>query len=128
MMAISELNQHWLVVGHETTNEAANIGRCVDDGVLLCVRACVAGRLLTTLIDLGASRCYMNPTTATHCDLKLEKGKLYLLLANGAKILSTQKASNMYCQVGKSMCKVSFIVTKLLHNAYLVLGINWLSQ
>ena len=39
-----------------------------------------------------------------------------------------QKASNVYCQVGKCICRVNFIVTKLLHNANLVLGINWLSQ
>ena len=39
-----------------------------------------------------------------------------------------QKASNVLCYVGNSVCRVTFIVTKLLHNVDLVLGINWLSQ
>ena len=39
-----------------------------------------------------------------------------------------QKASNVLCYVGKSIYRVTFTVTKLLHNVDLVLGINWLSQ
>ena len=70
----------------------------------------------------------MSPVTAAHCDLHLENEKLYLELADGSKIQSTQKACNVYYHVGKSVCRVDFIVTKFLHNVDLVLGINWLSK
>ena len=36
--------------------------------------------------------------------------------------------SNILCYVEKSVCKVTFTVTKLLHNVDLALGINWLLQ
>ena len=55
----------------------------MDDGVLLRVHVSVVGRQLMALIDSGASRCYMDPATATHCDLKLDNEKLYLELADG---------------------------------------------
>ena len=59
MMIRSEKKQHWLAVGHETTDEAASVGRCIGDGVLLHVPASINGRRLTALIDSGASRFYM---------------------------------------------------------------------
>ena len=124
MMKRSQTTQNWLVVGHETTNEAANIGRCVDDGILLQVHASIAGRPLMALTDSGVFRCYMDPATIAHYDLKLENENLYLELVDGSKILSTQKVSDVYCQVGKSIYMVNFIVTKLLYNANLVLRIN----
>ena len=128
MMIRSAKNQHWLAVGHETTDEAASVGRCIGDGVLLRVSANINGRRLTALIDSGASRCYMSPNTAAQCELKLEKETMYLELADGSKIQATQKASNVCCEVGKAVCKVTFTVTQLLHNVDLVLGINWLAQ
>ena len=48
-------------------------------------------------------------------------------LANGSKVQSTQKADNVNVAVGKSICRVSFTVTKLLKDVDLVLGVNWLS-
>ena len=128
MMSRSEPTPHQLAVGHETTNEAANIGRCIGDGILLRVPASVNGRQLTALIDSGVSRCNMSPNAVTHCDLKLEKEIMYVELADGSKIQLTQKASNVFCYVGKSVCRVSFTMTKLLHDVDLLLGINWLSQ
>ena len=128
MMIRSAKNQHWLAVGHETTDEAASGGRCIGDGVLLRMSASINGRRLTALIDSGASRCYMSPNTAAQCDLKLEKETMYLKLADGSKIQATQKASNVRCEVGKSVCKVTFTVTQLLHDVDLVLGINWLAR
>ena len=64
------------------------------------------------------------PKTATHCNLQLAKETMSLELADGTKIQSTQKASNIRCDVGKSVCRVNLVVTKLLHNVDLVLGIN----
>ena len=86
--------------------------------------ASVNGRQLTALINSGASRCYMNPNTIAHCDLRLEKETMYLELADGCKIQSMQKASNILCYVGKSVRRVTLTVTKLLYNVDLVLGID----
>ena len=63
---------------------------------------------------------------STMCWKRLEKEMMYLELADGSKIQATQKASNVCCEVGKSVCK-AFTVTQLLHNVDLVLGINWLA-
>ena len=41
--------------GHETMQEAANVGRCIGDGILLRVLASVHGRQLTALVDSGTS-------------------------------------------------------------------------
>ena len=75
------------------------------------VLASVNGRKLMTFIDSGALGCYMSPNTTTQCDLKLEKETMYLELVDGSKIQYTQKASNVKCQVGKSICRVTFVVT-----------------
>ena len=72
LMPRSQTERHWLAVGHEMTKEAASVGRCVGDGILLRVPASVHARQLIALVDSGASRCYMSPNTATQCDLKLE--------------------------------------------------------
>ena len=128
MIQRSNENLYWLAVSHEPMNQVASIDRCVSDGVLFRVPARITGRPFTALIDSGASRCYISLVTATHYDLHLENEKLYLELANGSKIQSMQKACNVYCHVGKSVCQVDFTMTKLLHNVDLVLGINWLSK
>ena len=52
---------------------------------------------------------------------------LHLELADGSKVQSRQKAGNVNIAVGKSICWVSFTVTKLLKDVDLVLGVNWLS-
>ena len=94
-MIRSEKNQHWLAVGHETTNEAASVGQCIGDGVLLRVFSSTNGRRLIALIDSGASRCYMSPNTAVHCELKLEKETMYLELADGPRY-KLRKRRQMY--------------------------------
>ena len=53
--------------------------------------------------------------------------KLHLELADGSKVQSTHKAPNVPIVVGKTVCKVDFIVTQLLFGVDLVLGINWLA-
>ena len=77
----------------------------MGDEISLRVPASVNGRKLTALIDSGASKCYISPNTAIQCDLNLEKETMYLELIDGSKIQSTQKASNVTYQVGKSDCR-----------------------
>ena len=69
----------------------------------------------------------MSPETAAVCELQLNPEILHLELAHGSKVQSTQKAKNVNVIVGKPICWVSFIVTKLLKDVDLVLGVNWLS-
>ena len=60
-------------------------------------------------------------------ELHLAKEKLQLELADGAKVQSAHKASNVTLVVGKTVCRVDFTVTQLLFGVDLVLGINWLA-
>ena len=120
-------DQHWLAVGHDYHDEAANVGRSVSDGVLFKIAVNISGRKLTALIDSGASRCYIAPEIAAICELHLEKEKLHLEFADGSKVQSAHKAPNVPIVVGKTVCKVDFTVTQLLFGVDLVLGINWLA-
>ena len=87
----------------------------------------VAGRQQIGLIDLGSSPCCMSPETTVLCELQFYPEILHLEFADGSKVESPQKAENISIVVGKSMCHVNFIVTKLLRNVDLVLGVNWLA-
>ena len=104
-----------------------SVERAVSDGILFKVAVSIAGRHRIGLIDSGASRCYMSPKTVALCELVLNPEILHLELADGSKVQSTQKADNAKVCVGKSICWVDFIVTKLLKDVNLVLGVNWLS-
>ena len=64
-------DQHWLAIGAEYLGIISSVDRAVTDGVLFKVAVNVAGRQQVGLIDLGASRCYMSPETATLCELHL---------------------------------------------------------
>ena len=74
----------------------------------------ISRRRLIALIDSGASRCYITPETAANCELHLENGKLHSKLADGSKVQFAHKAPNVTLVVGKTVCKVDFIVTQLL--------------
>ena len=67
------------------------------------------------------------PRNCCNCELQLNPEILYLELTDGSKVQSTQKADNVNVVVRKSIYRVSFIVTKLLKDVDLVLGVNWLS-
>ena len=120
-------DQHWLAIEAEEAGTLSSVERAVVDGILFKVTVSISGRRKIGLIDSGASRCYMSPETAVHCELNLNQEILHLELADGSKVQSTQKAVNVHVNVGKSICRVDFTVTKLLRDVDLVLGINWLS-
>ena len=44
--------------------------RTVEDGLLMVVSARIYGRKIRTLIDSGATRCFMSPACVTACGLK----------------------------------------------------------
>ena len=106
---------------------ASSVVRTVTDGILFKIAVSIGGQQKIGLIDSGASRCYMSPEIAAICELQLNPEILHLELADGSKVQSTQKADNVNVVVGKSICRVSFTVIKLLKDVALVLGVNWLS-
>ena len=111
----------------EESGILSNVERVVSDGILFKVTVSTSGRKKIGLIDSGASRCYMSPETTMHCALDLNQEILHLELGDESKVQSTQKAVNVNVNVGKSICRVDFTVTKLLKDVDLVLGVNWLS-
>ena len=119
--------QHWLAVGTDDPGMASSVARAVTNGILFKIAVSIAGRQKIGLIDSGASRCYMSLEIAAICELQSHPEILHLELADGSKVQSTHKADNVNVVVGKSICRVSFIVTKLLKDVDLVLGVNWLS-
>ena len=73
----------------------SSVERAVVDGILFKVTVSISGQKKVGLIDLGASRCYMSPETTVHCELDLNPEILHLELADGSKVQSTQKATNV---------------------------------
>ena len=69
-------------------NEKKKVIRTVEDGLLMVVSARIYGRKIRTLIDSGATRCFVSPTCVTACGLKGAPHDVFLELGNGEKILS----------------------------------------
>ena len=98
------------------------------DGMLFRVAVSIAGRRVIALIDSGASQSYMAPETASLCELECESAELYLELADGSKITSTQQTQFTNCTVGEAVSQIKFTITKLLSNVDVVLGMDWLAR
>ena len=86
-----QADQHWLAIEAENAGTLNSVERAVIDGILFKVTVSISGRRKIGLIDSGASRCYMSPETAMHCELSLNQEILHLELADGSKVQSTQR-------------------------------------
>ena len=64
------------------------IPRVLKDGLLLVVTARINGHLVRTLIDSGATRCFVTPSCVTAVGLKGQPQDTFLELGNGQKYLS----------------------------------------
>ena len=62
--------------------------RTVEDGLVMVVSARIYGRKIHTLINSGATRCFVSPSCVTACGLKGVPRDVFLELGNGEKILS----------------------------------------
>ena len=118
--------RHWVAIGGDEAQETTNAGRKVKDGILFRVTVSIAGRNCVALIDSGASQSYIAPETVTLCEVECSPALVHLELADGSKVQSTQQTLAVPCTVGRSVCKMSFTVTKLLSNVDVVLGMDWL--
>ena len=62
--------------------------RTIDDGLRMMISARTYGRKVRSLIDSGATRCFVSPSYVTACGLKGVPRDVFLELRNGEKILS----------------------------------------
>ena len=86
----------------------------------------IYGRKIRTLIDSGATRCFVSPTCVTACGLKGVPRDIFLELGNGEKILSRGYIPDVPVVTAGLTVKIGLPVTTLLHDVDLVLGMNWL--
>ena len=99
--------------------------RTVEDGLVMVVSANTYGRKIRTLIDSGATRCFVSPACVTACGLKGVPCDIFLELGNGEKILSRGYIPDVPVVTAGLTVKIGLTVTNLLHDVDLVLGMNW---
>ena len=112
--------------GSATPETVNKFKRTIIDGLLLVVTTKVYGKEVKTLIDSGATRCFVTPSCVTRVGLKGISQDTFLELGNGQKYLSRGYVPDVpIVTVGLTM-KVGLTVTNLLHEVGLALGMNWL--
>ena len=92
----------------------------------MAVSARIYGRKIRTLIDSGATRCFVSPSCAATCGLKGVPRDVFLELGNREKILSRGYIPDIPIVTAGLTVKTRLTVTNLLHDVDLVLGMNWL--
>ena len=68
----------------------------------------------------------MSPAYVAVCGLKGLPRDIFLELGNGEKILSRGYIPDVPVVTAESTIKIGLIITNLLHDVDLVLGMNWL--
>ena len=71
--------------GRKKRKKNKEVIRTVEDGLLMVVSASIYGRKIRTLIDSGATRCFVSPACVTTCGLKGVPHDIFLELGNGEK-------------------------------------------
>ena len=112
--------------GNATPEMVNKFKRTIDDGLLLVVSTKVYGREVKTLIDRGATRCFVTPSCVTRVGLKGISQNTFLELGNGQKYLSRGYVPDVPIVTAGLTVKVGLTVTNVLHEVDLVLGMNWL--
>ena len=113
-------------VGNATPEMVNKFKRTIDDGLLLVVSTKVYGKEVKTLIDSGATRCFVTPSCVTRVGLKGISQNTFLELGNGQKYLSRGYVPDVPLVTAELTVRVGLTVTNLLHEVDLVLGMNWL--
>ena len=115
--------------GDEVTAESSqqnNNTRTIEDGLLLVIPTKIYGKEVKTLIDSGATRCFVTPSCVTKVGLKGLPRDVFLELGNGQKYLSRGYVPDVPIVTAELTVKIGLTVTNLLHEVDLVLGMNWL--
>ena len=124
-MAVSWCQDHRQDDGNGTEGNRA-INRTPDDGVLLFVTVFIRGKQFTALVDSGASRCFVSPSVLKVLRLQGKRSDTFLELGNGQRVLSRGYVPEVSVTVGGHTSSIDLTVTSLLHNAEIILGMNWL--
>ena len=106
--------------------EKTKVIRIVEDGLLMVVSSSIYGRKIRTLIDSGATRCFVSPACVAACGLKGLPCDIFLELGNSEKILSRGYIPDVPVVIARLTVKIGLTITNLLHDVDLVLGMNWL--
>ena len=93
---------------------------------MMVVSASIYGRKIRTLIDTGATRCFVSTACVAACRLKGIPRDIFLELGNGERILSQGYIPDVPVVIAGLTVKIGLIITTLLHDVDLVLGMNWL--
>ena len=111
----------------DVTPEKVNkFKRTMADGLLLVVPTQIYGKTVRTLIDSGATRCFVTPSCVAKVGLKGIPQDVFLELGNGQKYLSRGCVPQVPIATAGLVVKMDLTVTNLLHEVDLVLGMNWL--
>ena len=112
--------------GSATLETVNKFKRTISDGLLLVVPTKVYEKEVKTVIDSGATRCFVTPSYVTRLGLKGISQNTFLKLGNGQKYLSRGYVPDVPVVIAGLIVKVGLTVTNLLHEVDLVLGMNWL--
>ena len=112
--------------GSATLEMVNKFKRTIGDGLLLVVPTKVYGKEVQSLIDSGATRCFVTPSCITRVGLKGIYQNTFLELGNGQKYLSRGYVPDVHIMTAGLIVKVGLTVTNLPHKVDLVLGMNWL--
>ena len=90
----------------------------------MVVTAQIYGKKFKTLINSGATRCFVNPVCCTVGGLSVSPHDTFLELGNEEIVLSRGLVRSAPVNVAGVTVKIDLTVSKLLHDVDLVLGIN----
>ena len=105
-----------------------SIDREISDGILLVVPVRIHGHEYRALIDSGVTRSFISPACITETGMKTQKNNTFLELGDGSKVLSKFEAMDIPMVIEGCTFKIDFIVSDLLYNVDIVLGITWLKE
>ena len=109
-------------------SESCKIDRTPEDGVLLIVPVVIKGKIYKTLIDSGATRCFVSPSCMTVARIQGKRSDTFLELGNGQRVLSRGYVPEVPATLSGHTSTVDMTVTSLLHDVDVVLGMTWLKS
>ena len=101
---------------------------CVQDHLLLVVKAMVNGTSVSALVDSGASRSFIRDDLKPQPPLNFIGAYSSLEMANGETIVSTGIAPDVLLCTGTAACRLSLTAVPLMEGVDVILGQDWLHR
>ena len=117
-----------VVVGNQTEEIIKNIPRVEEDRILLIAPVKINGKELFTLIDSGVTCCFVTRQCCNVAGLSCVPHDTFLELGNGTTALSRGMMQGTPITLVSATSRIDLIVSHLLHDVDIVLGINWLKS